>query len=117
MAIKRLKMNDDGEFEERKLEKSELPPPPPPPVKPAPKPRSPRIGAAKPSEGGEQTARSSRVKVTQRATKRFAAGKTVMDHDMVRFECDRCGSSRVGKEDSKGFLCSLCGVPMKRANR
>ena len=114
MAIKRLKMNDDGEFDERELEKSELPPPPPEPVKPARKSRSPRIGASKPKEAGDTTARSSRVKVTKRATKRFAAGKTALDHDMVRFECSKCGASRVGKEDSKGFLCSLCAVPMKR---
>lgn len=117
MAIKRLKMNDDGEFDERELEKSELPPPPPPPVKPARKARKPRIGSSASKKGGEQVATSSRVKVTKRATKQFAAGKTALDHDMVRFECDRCGASRVGKEDSKGFPCSLCAVPMKRVTR
>jgi hypothetical protein len=111
-------MNDDGEFEERELEKSELPPPPPPPVKKPRKSSGPRIGAAKaPKAAGDTTARSSRVKVTKRATKQFAAGKTALDHDMVRFECDRCGASRVGNEESKGFLCSLCAVPMKRVTR
>lgn len=121
MAIKRLRVNDDGEFEERKLAKSELPPPPPKPAKRAPaKKKALKIGAASPPRAGVKgTAKggggtSSRVKVTQRASKKFAAGKNVLDHDMVRFECPKCGMSRVGNEETKALKCPLCMVAMKR---
>jgi len=113
MAIKRLRLNDEGEFEERELEKSELPPPPP---KPAPKKRTraPRIGSSGGTAKGSPAAPSSRVKVTKRATKTYATGKTALDHDVVRFQCERCGSSRVGSEDTKSMTCGLCSTPMKR---
>ena len=57
---------------------------------------------------------SSRVKVTKRATKTYAAGKTALDHDVVRFQCEKCGSSRVGTEETKSMTCGLCTTPMRR---
>lgn len=113
MAIKRMRLNDEGEFEERKLEKSELPPPPPKPVKPV---RTARTSS--PSKTGKNPKTSgaavSGVKVTRRATKTYATGKSALDHDVIRFECLKCESSRVAKDPDSKLICSLCGVPMRR---
>lgn len=107
MAIKRLRFNDDGELEERTIEKSELPPPEPKPVVPKPKARS---RAASTGEG------RSTVKTTRRAKRVLPAGKTVLDHDMVRFECKKCGASRVGEDATKVPRCALCAVKMTRVS-
>lgn len=112
MAIKRLRLNDDGEMEERTLQKSELPPPPP---KPAPAARRPRIGSAgSSSRASSENTGAKRVKVTQRASKVYASGKTALDHDVIRFECKKCGSSRVGTDETQGLTCSMCGIPMTK---
>lgn len=107
MAIKRLRLNDEGKLEERTLEKSELPTPPPRPERPVREPRS---------SSGSRTADqgSKRVKITKRASRTFATGKSVLDHDVIRFECPKCGSSRVGTEDTTQLTCSMCQIPMRR---
>ncbi len=110
-------MNSDGQFDERKLEASELPPPPAKPKKRAAKSRakkaSPRIKTAS-SASADAAVKSTRVKVTKQATKTYADGQSAMDHDMIKFECPKCGSSRVGKEDTKSMQCGLCSVSMRR---
>jgi predicted RNA-binding Zn-ribbon protein involved in translation (DUF1610 family) len=107
VAIKRLRLNDEGKLEERTLDKSELPLPP---AKPVRVPREPRSSSR--TSSGETV--SKRVKVTKRASKTFASGKSALDHDVIRFECPKCGSSRVGTDETTGLACSMCQIPMRR---
>lgn len=110
MAIKRLRLNDEGEFEERTLEKSEIKAPPPPPPKAK---RKARISASAPASSGGG-GKNSRVVVKKTATKRHAAGKTVLDVGVVRYGCGRCDSSRVFNEKpEKPPTCGMCSVAMQ----
>jgi hypothetical protein len=115
VAIKRLRLGDDGEFEERKLEKSELPPPPPKPVKRTRK-ASARASTPRDKTSSSTAASSHRVKVTKRATKVYAEGKTALNVDVIRYECPKCEASRVGTDETQGMTCSLCGVGMRRTS-
>ncbi len=123
MAIKRLRLNDQGRHEERTLETSELPPPPPKPEKSATRVRPLKLD----SGGGGSSIRSSAsmpstvkapasgpVKTTRIAKKFVPSGRTLLDEGVIRYGCTTCETTRIVKEvGAKPPSCSLCNKPMR----
>lgn len=116
MAIKRLRINNKGEAEERSLDRSELPPPPPPKPAAAAGARAIRASAVKDFEGDDDEL-PKRARVTSPARKVFPAGKTLLDEGVIRYACDKCGSSRIVQQAQQSISCSLCKKPMKLVSK
>lgn len=110
MAIKKLSFNEGGLVSEETLER---------PAKRAVPETPPReaAGRAKSNQAirAEHTDDDDDGPVEPRAARAVpaAAGKSVLDKDVIKVRCPRCSSERVVESAEAKLTCGLCGTAMK----
>ncbi len=67
-------------------------------------------------DAGERPASGGGGKADSHANRRRGTPRrTILDENVIRFRCPRCGSERVGDSREAVLRCGLCGTRMKLA--